>query len=53
MLGDSETFFRISQDPKVTAWEEKEVLKPLNQDFHKHFKHTIQINICKLKVGIL
>ena len=50
MLGGSETGFRISIDPKMTLWEEKEVQKPLNRDF---YKHAIQINICKLKVGII
>ena len=26
----SKTYFRINLDPKLTAWEQKEVLKPLN-----------------------
>ena len=50
MLGDSETYFRISLDPKMTGWEHNEVYKPLYQEF---YKHAIQINICKFKVGIL
>ena len=50
MLGGYETCFRISLDPKMPTWEQKEVQKPLNQDF---CKHAIQIDICKLKVGTL
>ena len=33
----------------MSAWEQKEVQKPSSYDF---YKHAIQINICKLKVGI-
>ena len=36
MLGGSETGFRISLDPKMTAWEQKMVRKPLKQDFYQY-----------------
>ena len=50
MLGGSETCFRIILDPKMTSWEPKNVLDPINQDF---YKHAIIRNISKLEVGIL
>ena len=36
LKGGSETCFRISLDPKMTSWKQKEVYVPLNQDFYKH-----------------
>ena len=50
MLGGYKTCFRVSLDPKMPTWEQKEFQKPLNEDF---CKQAIQIDIYKFKVGTL
>ena len=50
MLGGSETCFKITLYLKMTSWEPKNILEPLNQDF---YKHAIICNISKPEVGIL